>query len=130
MSVELEMLIWVSTLTLFMWVPYVMAGIINDGLLGSLKWQGDQEQRSQWAARAKRAHYNAIENLIPFAVIVIIAHLANVSNSATETAATAYFWLRAIHYIFYILGVSYIRTSAFIASWIAQIFFVYQILSL
>ena len=81
-----------------------------------------------WAERAKRAHYNAIENLIPFAVIVIIAHLANVSNEATASAAMAYFWLRVIHYLFYTFGISYIRTPAFIGSWLAQLCIVYQII--
>ena len=129
MSVELEMLVWVSTLTLLMWVPYVLSGIINDGLVASLKWQGDEKQRFLWAERAKRAHYNSIENLIPFAIIVIIAHLTNISNEATTSAATAYFWLRAIHYIFYTAGISFMRTLAFFGSWLAQICIVFQILS-
>ena len=128
MSVELEMLVWVTTLTLFMWVPYVLSGIINDGLIASFKWQGDEKQRYVWAERAKRAHYNAIENLIPFAAIVIVAHLAEISNDATASAAISYFWLRAIHYVFYTLGISYIRTPAFILSWLAQICIVYQII--
>jgi uncharacterized MAPEG superfamily protein len=128
MSVELEMLVWVATLTLLMWIPYVLSGIINDGLVASLKWKGDEKPRFMWAERAKRAHYNAIENLIPFAAIVIVAHIANISNEATASAAMAYFWLRAIHYLFYTLGVSYIRTPAFIGSWLAQICIVYQIL--
>ena len=129
MSVELEMLVWVATLTLLMWVPYVLSGIINDGLVAALKWQGDEKQRFLWAERAKRAHYNSIENLIPFAIIVIIAHLTNISNEATTSAATAYFWLRAIHYIFYTAGISFMRTLAFIGSWLAQICIVFQILS-
>ena len=129
MSVELEMLVWLSTLTLFMWVPYVLSGMINDGLIATFTWQGDEKQRSIWAARAKRAHYNAIENLIPFAAIVIVAHLAEISNDATAAAATAYFWLRAIHYVFYAVGISYIRTAAFALSWLAQLCIVYQIIS-
>ena len=86
MSVELEMLVWVATLTLLMWIPYVLSGIINDGLVASLKWKGDEKPRFIWAERAKRAHYNAIENLIPFAAIVIVAHIANISNEATASA--------------------------------------------
>ena len=128
MSVELEMLVWVSTLTLFMWVPYVLSGILNDGLVASLKWQGDEKPRFVWAERAKRAHYNSIENLIPFAAIVVVALLANISNEATSSAAIAYFCLRVIHYLFYVFGVSYIRTPAFIGSWLAQICILYQIL--
>ena len=129
MSVELEMLVWLTTLTLFMWVPYVLSAMVNDGPIASFKWQGDEKQRFIWAERAKRAHYNAIENLIPFAAIVIVAHLAEISNDATAAAATAYFWLRAIHYVFYAVGISYIRTAAFALSWLAQLCIVYQIIS-
>ena len=129
MSVELEMLVWISTLTLFMWVPYVLSAMVNDGPIASFKWQGGEEQRFIWSQRAKRAHYNAIENLIPFAAIVIVAHLAEISNDATASAATAYFWLRAIHYVFYTAGISYIRTPAFILCWLPQICIVYQIIS-
>ena len=129
MSVELEMLVWVSTLTLFMWLPYMLSAVGNDGLIAAFKWQGDEEQRCIWSQRAKRAHYNAIENLIPFAAIVIVSHLAEISNDATAAAATAYFWLRAIHYVFYTVGISYIRTPAFALSWLAQLCIVYQIIS-
>ena len=129
MSVELEMLVWLTTLTLFMWVPYVLSAMVNDGPIASFKWQGDEKQRFIWAERAKRAHYNAIENLIPFAAIVIVAHLAEISNDATAAAATAYFWIRAIHYVFYTVGISYILSPAFMLSWLAQICIVYQIIS-
>lgn len=44
-----------------------------------------------WVSRAKKAHYNAIENLIPFAALVIVAHLAGAANEATTAAAIAYF---------------------------------------
>jgi hypothetical protein len=51
------------------------------------------------------------------------------TNEATASAATAYFWLRVIHYLFYTAGISYIRIPAFIGSWLAQMCIVYQILS-
>ncbi|MEE2745383.1 MAG: MAPEG family protein, partial [Pseudomonadota bacterium] len=100
----------------------------NDGLVAAFKWQGDEKPRYLWAERAKRAHYNSIENLIPFAAIVVVAHLASISNEATASAAIAFFWLRVIHYLFYMFGISYIRTLAFIGSWLAQICIIYQIL--
>ena len=49
MSVELEMLVWVSTLILFMWVPYVLSAMVNDGPIASFKWQGDEKHRFIWA---------------------------------------------------------------------------------
>ena len=78
--------------------------------------------------RAKRAHYNAIENLIPFASLVIIANLANVTNEATVSAAIAYFWLRLAHYLAYVSGLPFGRTLTFAGSWLAQLCILYQIL--
>ena len=130
MSVEIEMLVWVSTLTLFMWFPYIIPAIITAGLMASLKRQGDERPPSPWAERAKRAHHNAIENLVPFAVLVLVAHAANISNDATQSAAIFYFCFRAAHYVFYTLGISVLRTATFFGGWLAQICILYQILSL
>ena len=130
MSVELEMLVWVSTLTLFMWFPYIISAIVGSGLMASLKRQGDEIPPSPWAERGKRAHYNAIENLVPFAILVLVAHVANISNDITQSAAIAYFWFRAAHYVFYTLGISILRTATFSGGWLAQICILYQILSL
>ena len=78
MTNELAILVWLAGLTIFMWLPYILAHIINVGLIQTLTYQADGEPLPEWAARAERAHYNAIENLAPFAVLVIAAHLANV----------------------------------------------------
>ena len=75
MSTELEMLAWVSGLTILMWVPYILSHISNNGLMPSLTYQADETSLTGWALRAKRAHYNAIENLVPFAALVIVAKL-------------------------------------------------------
>lgn len=129
MSTELEMLIWVAGITLLMWVPYILAHIINVGLMPALTYQADDTPLPDWAARAKRAHYNAIENLAPFAAIVGVAHLMQVSNEATVTAAIAYFWLRLAHYVLFIIGVPFGRTLTFAGGWLATLCILYQVLT-
>ncbi|MDF1722615.1 MAG: MAPEG family protein [Minwuia sp.] len=62
-------------------------------------------------------------------MLVIVAHLANVSNDATAVAAVAYFWVRLAHYVVYIAGVPVARTLIFVAGWLAQLCILYQILS-
>ena len=130
MTVELEALVWVTVLTLFMWLPYVFVRIINFGLITVLRYQADDKPLPSWAERAKNAHNNSIENLIPFATLVIVASLANISNDATVSAAIAYFWLRLVHYILHILGISFLRTIAFAGGWLAQLCIAYQILAI
>ena len=128
MTTELEMLAWVSGLTIFMWVPYILAHISNVGLIPALTYKADDTPLTGWVRRAKRAHYNAIENLIPFAALVMIANLANVTNPATVSAAIAYFWFRLAYYLAYVSGVPFSRTLTFAGSWLAQLCILYQIL--
>ena len=59
-----------------------------------------------------------IENLPAFATLVIIAQLTETSVSG---AAALVFWARVVHAVVFILGIPYIRTLAFVASWIAML---------
>ena len=129
MTTELQVLVWLVGVTTFMWLPYILARIANVGLLPALTYTADGlSLRPDWAKRAKQAHYNAIENLAPFAALVIVAHLANVNNDVTASAALAFFWFRVAHYIVYTLGIPFGRTLAFARSWLAQLCLLYQIL--
>ena len=129
MSTELEILVWMSALTILMWLPYILAHIGNVGLMPALTYKADGTPLSGWAARAKKAHYNTIENLVPFASLIIVAHLSNATNEATASAAWVYFWLRLSYYILYTLGIPFGRTFTFAGSWVAQLFILVEILA-
>ncbi len=128
MTVELEMLTWTTVATLLMWLPYILAHIANVGVVEALTYRADGAALPGWAARAKKAHYNAIENLLPFAVLIFVAHAVGVSNAATQSAAMAFFGFRLAHYVVYISGVPFGRTLTFFGSWLAQLCIVYQLL--
>ena len=128
MTVELEMLTWTTVATLLMWLPYILAHIANVGMVEALTYRADGAALPDWAARAKKAHYNAIENLLPFAVLVLVAHSLEISNAATQSAAMAFFGLRVAHYVVYVLGVPFGRTLTFAGSWAAQLCIAYQLL--
>lgn len=129
MTTELEMLLWVVALTIVMWIPYVLAHIANVGVMEALTYRGDGTPLPAWAERAKKAHRNAIENLVPFATLVIAADFLAVTNEATVSAAMVYFWCRAAHFVLYTLNVPFGRTLAFTGGWLAQLCLLYQILS-
>ena len=116
MTIELEMLTWVSVLTAVMWVPYVFARVIMYGPVKTITYVADDSPIPHWAARAKKAHLNAIENLVIFASLITVAHLAKVSNDATISAAIAYFWFRLAHYIVYIADIPFGRTVTFLGA--------------
>ena len=130
MTTELEMLTWATALTILLWIPYTLAHIVNVGLLPTLTYKSDDTPLAAWAARAKKAHANAIENLAPFAVLVLVAHQLDISNTATTSAAVAYFWLRLAHFITYTANVPFGRTVTFAGAWGAQLCILFQILTL
>lgn len=117
MTTDLNMLALTAGLTALLWLPYILAHIVNVGPMPALTYKGDATPLPAWAARAKKAHYNAVENLIPFAALVIVAHLVGAANEATAAAAIAYFWARLAHYILYTTGVPFGRTITFTIGW-------------
>ena len=129
MTTDLEMLAWVAGLTSLMWLPYIIAHILNVGLLPALTYRADDVPLPAWAARSKKAHYNAIENLAPFAAVVIVAHLTGAANAATAAAAIAYFWARLAHFILYTAGVPFGRTLTFAIGWLAIVCIFWQIVT-
>lgn len=129
MSTDLLMLAWVAGLTILMWLPYIVTLLLTAGLVPALTYQADDMPLPAWAARAKKAHYNAIENLAPFAVLVVVAHLSGAANLATAAAAIAYFWVRLAHYILYISGMPFGRTVTFAAGWAAMLCIFWQIVT-
>ncbi len=129
MTTDLKMLAWVAFITILMWLPYILAHIMNAGLIPALTYTADDKALPGWAARAKKAHYNAIENLAPFAALVIVAHLAGAANASTATAAIVYFWARVAHYLLYISGVPFGRTLSFAVGWLAMLWIFWQIVA-
>ena len=124
MSIELKMLAWTCGLTVLLWIPYLLQRILTVGPARTVTYAADDEPLAPWAERARRAHYNAIENLAPFGLVVIVAHLANISTSATVYAAVIYFWARVVHYLGYISGLPLVRTLSFAVGWLCTLVFV------
>lgn len=128
MTVELEYLGWTALITALMWVPYILNTILVRGLVDAVGYPEDPEPLAPWAARAKAAHYNAVENLVVFAALVLATHAAGVSNDATAAACAVYFWARLIHYVVYTFGIPWVRTLAFFVGFLCQVTVAWQLL--
>ena len=74
-----------------------------------------------WVNRANRAHLNAVENIAPFAAVVLIANAVGVSSAVTANCAAVYFYARLAHALLQISGFGLLmaRTVAFTVGWIA-----------
>jgi uncharacterized MAPEG superfamily protein len=117
-------LFWLSATTLFtalLWLPYTIA-LISQWGLGPALMDTEHEFRleSAWARRAQRAHANAVENLIIFAVLILTLEVTGANTATTAIIAAIFFWLRVAHYFVYVGRVPVIRTVLFFAGFICQ----------
>jgi len=128
MTSELTSLTWVVALTAVMWVPYILNTIMVRGLIDAMGYPEDPKPLAPWATRMKAAHYNAVENLVVFATLVLTLNFAGVSNETTVLACQAYFWARVVHYVVYSAGIPWVRTLSYAASWLCIIALLLQLL--
>ncbi len=129
MKTELLYLTCVTALTGLLWVPYILDRIAVWGLTDTVGYPANPKPQSAWAERLIKAHYNAVENLVVFAALVLAAHAAGVANSATATACVVYFWARVVHAAAYTFAVPWVRTLAFAVGFFAQATLAWQLLA-
>jgi uncharacterized MAPEG superfamily protein len=121
-------LTWVTALTAVLWMPYILNLIVVRGLLDAVGYPEDPKPLSGWAAKMKAGHANAIENLVVFATLVLIANAAGVTNDVTVLACELYFWARLVHVVAYTFAVPWLRTLAFVAGFGCQVALILQVL--
>ena len=91
MSTELQYLTYVTVLTALLWIPYILNTIAVRGLTGAVGYPENPKPLARWASRLKAAHYNAVENLVIFATLVLIAQALGISDRATQMCCVVYF---------------------------------------
>jgi uncharacterized MAPEG superfamily protein len=113
MSPELKCLVLVCVLTGLLWVPYILNTILVRGLVDAVGYPEHPKPLAPWAQRLKAAHYNAVENLVVFAPLVLVAQVLGIHAAAIGIAACVYFWARVVHAVAYTLAIPWVRTLAF-----------------
>ncbi|MEM9147986.1 MAG: MAPEG family protein [Pseudomonadota bacterium] len=115
LSPELAWTAWMALATALMWAPQILWLIADRGLVPALM-DGEHNitYTAPWAARADRAHRNAVENLAIFAALAIAVHLTGTGDAATASAAALFFFMRVAHFTVYVAGLSVIRTVLFL----------------
>jgi uncharacterized MAPEG superfamily protein len=129
MTPELTYLVWSVALTLVLAVIAVSGATLEVGLPRLAGNREKMPEMSDWAGRAARAHGNMLESLILFAILVIAARLANVSNAMTLLGAQLFFWGRVAHAIIYIIGIPWLRTAAWLVSVIGLLLIFLQLVA-
>lgn len=120
MSIELTYLTWVTALTAVMWIPYILNMIMVRGLIDAVGYPSDPAPLSPWAEKMKAAHYNAVENLVVFAALVLTANAVGVSTDNTVMACQVYFWARVVHFASYTFAIPWVRTLSFVTGFGCQ----------
>ena len=128
MKTELLYLTFVTALTGLLWVPYILDRLLVRGLMDAVGYPDNPKPQSPWAQRLMKAHANAVENLVVFASLVLLAHAAGVTSTAIGTVAVVYFWARVVHALAYTFAVPWVRTLSFTAGFLAQAFIAWQLL--
>lgn len=129
MTPELKYLVFTTVLTALMWVPYTLNLIAVRGLKQAVGYPENPKPTYAWARRMKAAHYNAVENLVVFAALVLVADAVAVHNAVTLMACVVFFWARVLHFLAYSFKVPWVRTLAFAVGFLCQMALAFQVLT-
>ena len=121
MTTDLMMLAWRSALCALLWVPYILARIGAWGLIDTVGYPDTTKDVPSWSARTKQAHANLVENLVPFAALVLVAHVSGMANELTAWGTALFFWSRVVHAVVYTFGIPWLRTVSFFGGFVGQV---------
>ncbi|MEM7544165.1 MAG: MAPEG family protein [Pseudomonadota bacterium] len=119
--------LWLSAL----WVPFIVGSVKYDSanVAENFVIPPSPARLPPWVQRANRAHMNLVEQFAPYAVLIVILHLAGISNGWTVGAAAAFFWLRLVHAAVMWAGIRMpLRPVIFTGTWICIIILGWQAL--
>jgi uncharacterized MAPEG superfamily protein len=115
MSVELLMLLYSALLFLAIILAQAALGISQNGLMAQAGNRDSLPEPTVLRQRLQRLSANMQENLVMFAVVVLVASAAGVSNDATVLGASVFFYARVAHAIIYAFGWPVIRPLFYFA---------------
>ena len=131
MTTELFYLFFAALLTGVLWIPVVIGYVSSRGFLKPADYKvAPTSPLPDWVNRANRAHMNAVENIAPFAAVVLIATAVDISTPITAISAVVFFYARAAHALIHISGFGLFkaRTVAFTVAWVAFMTFAVELL--
>lgn len=127
MRPELYLLVWSAVLAFVQMLVAVVGAFMQVGLPALAGNREGLPEFKGWTGRAQRAHRNMLENLVLFAILVIVAVLANKTNSTTLLGAQLFFWARLVYAPVYVAGIPWVRTAVWTVSVIGLILIFLQL---
>ncbi|WP_341895914.1 MAPEG family protein [Ferrovibrio terrae] len=129
MTTDMIMLIASAALCILLALPYTMGFIATRGLLTVAGNREDFPAGTGWIGRSHRAHLNMVENLVPFAALVLAAAATGKADAWTALGAQVFFYSRVSHAVVYIAGVPWLRTLAYFGGVIGMALVLYGIVT-
>ena len=118
---ELMLLAISAVLCLALALPYATGLTLERGLPVMAGNRENFAEPTGWKGRAKRAHMNMVENLVPFAALILTAVIAQKLGPLTALGAQLFFWGRVAHAASYIAGIPYVRTLGYLVAVIGMV---------
>ena len=115
MSIELMMLVYSAALFLAIILAQAGLAIAQNGLANQAGSRDNLAEPTVLRQRMHRLTANMHENLVLFAIAVLAANAAGVSNETTVMGASIFFYARVAHAIVYAFGWPMIRPLFYFA---------------
>ena len=115
MSIELIMLVYSAALFLAIILAQAGLAIAQNGLANQAGSRDNLAEPTVLRQRMHRLTANMQENLVLFAIAVLAANAAGVSNETTVMGASIFFYARVAHAIVYAFGWPMIRPLFYFA---------------
>jgi uncharacterized MAPEG superfamily protein len=125
---EMKLLVWSVGLTFVQMLIAVSGATLEFGLPKLAGNREDLPECKGWAGRAQRAHRNMLENLVLFAILVIVAQLGGQTNALTQVGAELFFVARVAYAVIYLAGIPWLRTLSWGASVLGLVIIFLQVL--
>ncbi|WP_299962919.1 MAPEG family protein [uncultured Roseobacter sp.] len=128
LSTELGIVVMLAVIAASLWIPYIVGvnmhpqeGVDDFARPPALSGFPD------WVHRAHRAHLNLLEQLLPFAILILIVDKLYGYSALTFWTAIAFFWLRIGHGIGMISGIARfpLRPILFTGGWLCCLLMAY-----
>jgi uncharacterized MAPEG superfamily protein len=128
MTVELSMLVY--SVLLFLVVILMQAGlaISQNGLMVQAGSRDNLQEPTVLRKRLQRLTGNLQENLVMFAIAILVANAVGVSNDTTVLGASIFFYARVAHAIVYAFGWPMIRPFFYFVSLYGTVVILLEIL--
>jgi uncharacterized MAPEG superfamily protein len=112
-SMELTMLMWASILYVVQIMVAALAADVQNGLAWGIGNREVTPEVTGWGGRARRAHVNMAESLLPFACLVLIAHSLDRTGNWSVLGAEIFLLSRLVYAVLYIAGITWLRSLAY-----------------